>query len=336
MDSNILAGAESHTWTVAVKTTLTLVSLMIVTKLYLAWTKGIYKGSEQMHGKTVIVTGGNAGIGKEAAKELARRGAHVILACRNMEKGQRAAEEIFADTGRTVAVKRLDLCSFKSVRQFAEEILNTEQRIDVLVNNAGIFPDRIQLTGDGYEECLQANYLGHFLLTLLLTERLKKSAPSRVINLTSSLHHVGTTHRLDEQARGTPPWLTPTLAYSNSKMAMVSFTRRMAHKLQAYGVTVNAVHPGIVNTSIADKESFMTFVLRCLYNTIGKTPWEGAQTVVHAAVDDRFTHDTGKYLVDCREAWMNWRALGGQEARKVFETSVGLVGLNLDEVQKLF
>lgn len=196
--------------------------------------------------------------------------------------------------------------------------------------------DRINLTEDGFEECFQANFLGHFLLTLLLTDMLKKSAPSRVVNLTSSLHHLGHTNRLEERARGTHTWLTPTTAYGDSKMAMVCFTRTLARKLRNHGVTVNAVHPGIVKTTIADRESLMTLFLRFLYNTIGKTPWEGAQTVVHAAVDDRFVESSGKYLVDCKDDWVNWRALDEDQASRAFETSVRLVGMQLERVHRLF
>ncbi|XP_037564261.1 retinol dehydrogenase 12-like [Dermacentor silvarum] len=317
------------------KVVLGIVAALAGTNLYLRWTKGIYNGTNRMDGKTVIVTGGNAGIGKETAKELARRGARVILACRSTAKGQRAADEILVETGCSVVVRQLDLCSLKSVRQFADDIARSEERLDVLVNNAGIFPDRMQLTDDGFEECFQANYLGHFLLTLLLTGMLKKCAPSRVVNLTSGLHHLGHTQRLEERARGTHPWVTPTLAYSDSKMAVVCFTRTLARKLKTHGVTVNAVHPGIVKTTIADRESLMSLFLRFLYNTVGKTPWEGAQTVVYAAVDDRFVESSGKYLVDCTDDWVNWRALDKREARRAFETSVRLVGMELDHVQKL-
>ncbi|XP_065293270.1 retinol dehydrogenase 12-like isoform X2 [Dermacentor albipictus] len=318
------------------KVVLVIVATLAGTKLYLRWTKGIYNGINRMDGKTVIVTGGNAGIGKETAKELARRGARVILACRSPAKGQRAAEDILVETGCSVVVRQLDLCSLKSVRQFADDIVRNERRLDVLINNAGIFPDRIQLTEDGYEECFQANYLGHFLLTLLLTDLLKKSAPSRVVNLTSFLHHLGHTQRLEERARGTHPWVTPTLAYGDSKMATVCFTRTLAHKLKMHGVTVNVVNPGIVNTTIADKDSLMSLFLRFLYRTIGKTPWEGAQTILYAAVDDRFLESTGKYLADCKDDWVNWRALDKREASRAFETSVRLVGMELDQVQKLF
>ncbi|KAL1434709.1 hypothetical protein MTO96_011410 [Rhipicephalus appendiculatus] len=168
---------------------LVLVVAGLCIKVHQLYNKGIYRGTVSMLGKTVIVTGSNSGIGKETAKELARRKARVILACRNVQRAHKAAQDIFADTGETVVVKQLDLCSFKSVRAFAEDIIRTEPRLDVLINNAGNIPDKLLLTEDGYEVGLQSNYLGHFLLTILLTELLKKSAPSRVVNLSSVLHH---------------------------------------------------------------------------------------------------------------------------------------------------
>ncbi|KAM7281902.1 retinol dehydrogenase 11 [Ixodes scapularis] len=122
---------------------------------------------------------GVAGIGKETAKELARRKARVILACRNLEKADKAMQEIFEETQQKVVIKRLDLASLRSVREFADDILKTESRLDVLVNNAGLINDtsKVQLTEDGYEVCFQSNYLGHFLLTILLSG---KESVSRV------------------------------------------------------------------------------------------------------------------------------------------------------------
>ncbi|KAH6938363.1 hypothetical protein HPB50_008869 [Hyalomma asiaticum] len=216
-------------------------------KAYLLFNKGIYRATTTMRGKTVIVTGGNAGIGKETAKELARRNARIILACRNLHRAQKAAADIFAETGETVVVKHLDLCSFKSVRAFADDIIRTEPRLDVLINNAGNIPgkyharspatNKLLFTEDGYEVGLQSNYLGHFLLTILLTELLKKSAPSRVVNMSSVLHHFGTAWRIEEQAKGTYKWWTPLLTYCNTKMAMVLFTRALAARLKPCGET---------------------------------------------------------------------------------------------------
>ncbi|XP_049518592.1 retinol dehydrogenase 12-like [Dermacentor silvarum] len=256
-----------------IRAVLVLVVAGLCLKAYLLYSKRIYRGTTTIRGKTVIVTGSNAGIGKETAKELARRKARVILACRNVHRAQKAAQDIFAETGETVVVKQLDLCSFKSVRAFAEDIIRTEPRLDVLINNAGaclFFADKLILTEDGYEVGLQSNYLGHFLLTILLTELLKKSAPSRVVNLSSVLHHFGTTWRIEEQAKGTYGWRTPLLTYCNTKMAMVLFTRALAPRLKMHGVTVNAVHPGAVNTGIAGEERLIAYLFRILVNLYGK------------------------------------------------------------------
>lgn len=318
-----------------------LVLLLIVglacLKLYLVHSKGVFRSTQMLDGKTAIVTGGNAGIGKETAKELARRRARVILACRNLEKADKAAQEIYEATQQKVIVKRLDLASLKSVREFADDILKTEPRLDVLVNNAGLINDssKVQLTEDGYEVCFQSNYLGHFLLTILLSELLKKSAPSRVINLSSILHHIGSAARLRDIATGKHPWTHPVLVYSNTKMAMLVFTRALAAKLKPHGVTVNAVHPGPVKTSIVEGTSlsvslFFTFI----FNFFGKTPQEGAQTSIYAAVEPALASQTGKYLVDCKKDWISWNALGRNRAQEVFEASLKLVQLDAVQVEK--
>ncbi|XP_077556819.1 retinol dehydrogenase 11-like isoform X3 [Haemaphysalis longicornis] len=276
-------------------------------KLYLTWIKAVYKGTSRMDGKTVIVTGSNSGIGKEAAKELARRGARVILACRNSERAADAARDIFLETGNKVVFKKLDLSSFKSVREFADDVKRTEPRLDVLINNAGIFPDL-----------------------------LKKSAPSRVVNLTSILHHLGTTFRLEDQAKGTHPWMSSLLVYCNSKIAMIAFTRTLAAKLKPHGVTVNAVNPGAVNTTIANKESFLAWIGRRLFDLFGKSPWEGAQTTVYAAVDEDLSSVTGRCFSECTEGWMNWRVLDRRKTQRAFETSLKLVGVEPAWAEELF
>lgn len=305
-------------------------------KAYLLFNKGIYRATTTMRGKTVIVTGGNAGIGKETAKELARRNARVILACRNLHRAQKAAADIFAETGETVVVKHLDLCSFKSVRAFADDIIRTEPRLDVLINNAGNIPDKLLFTEDGYEVGLQSNYLGHFLLTILLTELLKKSAPSRVVNMSSVLHHFGTTWRIEEQAKGTYKWRTPLLTYCNTKMAMVLFTRALAARLKLCGVTANAVHPGAVNTGIAGEERLIAYLFRILAYFYGRTSWEGAQTTLYAAVDDRFGEDSGLYLEECARGFVSSRALDKECVEDTFVRTVALCHLDPAEVEKLF
>lgn len=254
-----------------IRAVLVLVVAGLCLKAYLLYSKRIYRGTTTIRGKTVIVTGSNAGIGKETAKELARRKARVILACRNVHRAQKAAQDIFAETGETVVVKQLDLCSFKSVRAFAEDIIRTEPRLDVLINNAGNIPDKLILTEDGYEVGLQSNYLGHFLLTILLT-----------------------------------------------------------------GVTVNAVHPGAVNTGIAGEERLIAYLFRILVNLYGKTAWEGAQTSLYAAVDDRFATDTGLYLEECARGIVSYRAINKKCVESTFARTISLCHLDPIEVEKLF
>ena len=150
---------------------------------------GVCKNTVSMKGKTVIVTGANTGLGKEAALELARRQARVILACRSLEKGKQAAEEIRSKVeDAKVVVKSLDLSSLESVRSFAGEILKEEERLDVLINNAGLFMNHpTPKTEDDFEIHFGVNHLGHFLLTNLLLDLLEKSKPSRIVVVASGL-----------------------------------------------------------------------------------------------------------------------------------------------------
>ncbi|XP_029845247.2 retinol dehydrogenase 13-like isoform X2 [Ixodes scapularis] len=147
----------------------TLCLICVVCKVYSRLTLGRCFSNADMSGRTVLITGANAGIGKETAKELARRNARVILACRDTSRAAAAAREIYRETGREVVLRRLDLCSFKSIREFADDIIAGEERLDVLINNAGIvpFPERVE-TVDGFEQTFQTNHLGPFLLTNLL------------------------------------------------------------------------------------------------------------------------------------------------------------------------
>ena len=183
-------------------------------------------------GKTAIVTGANTGIGKETALDFAQRGARVILACRDEEKAKDAARNIIAKTGSDkVVVRILDLASFESVRAFAKLINETEERLDILVNNAGLGgPYRV--TKDGYESVFQVNYLSHFLLTLLLMKKLKKSAPSRIVNVSSIGHDTkGAALQLDD-FKLSKDKCDPISRYAQSKLAQVVFTKEISTRLE--------------------------------------------------------------------------------------------------------
>lgn len=186
-------------------------------------------------GKTVIITGGNTGIGKETARDLAWRKARVILACRDVKRGMEAAFEIMESTGnKDVEVKKLDLSSFQSVRDFAAEVNSEEKKIDILINNAGYFGP-YQKTKDGLENTLQVNYLSHFLLTNLLLAKLKSSTPSRIINLSSRQHWDGAINFDNLQGE---KGYSMVAAYNQSKLAMLLYTKQLSRQLQGKVVLI--------------------------------------------------------------------------------------------------
>nr|KAF6411540.1 retinol dehydrogenase 13 [Rousettus aegyptiacus] len=186
-----------------------------------------------IQGKTVIVTGANTGIGKQTALELARRGGNIILACRDMEKCEAAAKDIRRETlNHCVNARRLDLASLKSIREFAAKIIEEEERVHVLVNNAAVMRCPHWTTEDGFEIQLGVNHLGHFLLTNLLLDKLKASAPSRIINLSSLAHIAG--HIDFDDLNWEKRKYDTKAAYCQSKLAVVLFTKELSRRLQVF------------------------------------------------------------------------------------------------------
>lgn len=284
-----------------------------------------------MEGKTVIVTGATSGVGRETAKELARRRARVIIGCRNLNKAKDVAQEIFDETKQLVIVKHLDLHSLKSVRKFCDDIIRTEPRLDVLINNAGSIghSKKVKLTEDGYEEIFQANHLAPFLLTVLLADLLKKSSPSRVVNVTSNYHRLGEASRLQDKAWGHNPISNPTATYGNAKLAFCLSTIALAERLKDSGATANFLHPGSVDTQIVEGGSRIRkfgFYLSLLVN--GKTPLQGAQTSIRLAVDPDLAGTTGEYFENCVPAAPQFRSPCLSDSRlieEVFRSSLKLV-----------
>lgn len=284
-----------------------------------------------MEGKTVIVTGATSGVGRETAKELARRKARVIIGCRNLNKAKDLAQEIFDETKQLVVVKHLDLHSLKSVRDFCDDIIRTERRLDVLINNAGSVgrSKEVKLTEDGYEEIFQVNHLAPFLLMVLLVDLMKKSSPSRVVNVTSNYHRLGGVSRMEDRARGVNPVSNPTAVYGNAKLALCLSTLALAERLRDAGVTANFLHPGSVDTPIVDGGSRLRkffFYVSLLIN--GKTPLQGAQTSIRLAVDPDLEGTTGEYFDNCVPAAPQHRSPCLSDTRlaeEVFRSSLKLV-----------
>lgn len=287
-----------------------------------------------IHGKTVVITGANTGIGKETARELAQRGGRIIMGCRDLEKCEAAAKEIRGKTlNPHVYACKLDLASLKSVRQFAERINKEESRVDILINNAGVMRCPNWKTEEGFDLQFGVNHLGHFLLTELLLDKLKGCAPSRVINLTSLAHIVG---KMDfEDLNWEKRKFDTKQAYCQSKLAVVLCTRELAKRLQGSGVTVNAVHPGVVATELGrhtglHQSAFSSSVLSPVFSLLVKSPELGAQPSVFLAVSEELEGVSGRYYDVMTEKEPAPQALDEEAARRLWEVSVHLVGLTED------
>ncbi|MBN3305981.1 RDH13 dehydrogenase, partial [Amia calva] len=294
-------------------------------------TGGTCPSKAKIKGKTVVITGANTGIGKETARELARRGGRIIMGCRDMMKCEEAAKEIRGDTlNRNVYARQIDLASLKSIREFAEKIIQEEERVDILINNAGVMRCPQWKTEDGYEMQFGVNHLGHFLLTNLLLEKLKKFAPSRIINLSSLAHVVGDID-FDDLHWEKKKYDTKR-AYCQSKLANVLFTKELATRLQGTGVTANALHPGVVATDLGrhsgmHQSQFSSTVLGPLFYLLVKTPTQGAQPSVFLAVAEELAGVTGKYFDVLKEKEPAPQAQDAEAAHQLWQVSARLVGL---------
>ena len=246
-----------------------------------------------LSGKTCIVTGANTGIGKEIARDLARMGASVVLACRSEERGGRALQELVRDTKNDdLALLPVDLSSQASIRAFAREFEAQYQRLDVLVNNAGIWPSERELSADGIEMTWATNVLGYFLLTNELLDLMKASAPSRVINIASGL--AGRLDFSDPQFETRP--FRGWKAYAQSKQANRMLTWALAERLEGTGVTANAVHPGGVGTELGRYHRGLVGLLMKIHaRFLAKSPAAGADTATWLAANPDLENVTGQY-----------------------------------------
>lgn len=307
--------------------------LAVYVLLYYSLFKGTrFKSNVTLKGKTAIVTGSNTGIGKPTALDLAKRGARVILACRNQQKAEAAVYDIRKESGNSeVLYMHLDLASLKSVRNFAETFLKREPRLDLLINNAGVIASG--RTDDGFGMAFGVNHLGHFLLTLLLLDRLKQVEHSRVVNVSALLHRLGS---IDFNLLNTNKDLVTDQsswhafrAYCHSKLCNVLFTRELANRLEGTSVTCYCLHPGVIATEIGRN---MSWVQKLLYPIMSKLffldPEGGAQTTLYCALQEGLEPLSGRYFSSC--ALQNVSADGRDDAlaRKLWEVSERLCGLS--------
>lgn len=294
------------------------------------------ESSNRLDGKVAIITGANCGIGKYTALDFVRRGARVIIACRDQKKAEQAADDIRRDTTDVegaghIVVASLDLSSLASVRQCAQHLLRTERSINILVNNAGVCYYPKAYTKNGFEMHIGVNHLGHFLFTCLLLPRIIRSAPARIVTVSSYKNCLA-----DGVCLNDLHWERRSYsafdAYSESKLANVLFSVELARRLKGLGVTTYAVHPGLVATEAARyaNESFFSGAQWLFDNVLAyfiKTPEQGAQTTINCAVSDEVGKETGLYYRDCKKGHPNPLAFNEKLAADLWDRSARLVGM---------
>ncbi len=277
-----------------------------------------------MNGKVCIVTGANSGIGKETARALLSQGATVVMMCRNLQKAEAAKGEIDPD-GRASIIP-LDLESYDSVRSAAATFLEAHDRLDVLVNNAGLYVPGHRLTADGHEATMQINHLGPFLLTHLLREVLARSAPARVVTVASVGHMLGRIDLADFHTQRRR--YLASRVYGDSKLANILFTVELARRLDGTGVTANCLHPGAVGSNFAQAESNWLGGLMKLGRHFILSPAKGARTSIYLATSPEVAHVSGRYFVRNQQARPSRAARNADMARKLWDLSAHLVGVS--------
>jgi retinol dehydrogenase 14 len=279
-----------------------------------------------MMGKTCLITGGNSGIGKATALGLAKLGANVVIVSRSKEKGEAALAEIIVNSGnRNIELMLADMSSQDSIHRLASDFKVGHEKLHLLVNNAGVYLTRRITTVDGLESTFATNHLGPFLLTNLLLDLLKTSAPSRVINVTSDAHNGAQVNFEDLQGEKR---FSGWRAYGQSKLAMILFTHELAKKLDGTGVTVNSAHPGVVRTNFANNNGLVTFGFRLL-RPFFISPGTAAKRILYVATSPDLEGVTGKYFTKMHEARSSQESYDNDSAERLWQISEQLTKLSI-------
>ena len=280
-----------------------------------------------MTGKVCLITGGNSGIGKATALGLAKLNASVGIVSRDKDKGEATLIEIRSKSGnRNVDAMTADLSSQDSVRELAHDFKGRYKKLHVLINNAGIFLPKRVPTVDGLEATFATNHLGHFLLTNLLLDLLKASAPSRIINLSSSAHH-GT--EMDfEDLQGEKKY-RGYHAYSQSKLANVLFTYQLTKQLEGTGVTVNSLHPGVVRTGFGKDQGGLMSILVTVGRPFMMSPDKAARAAIYLATSPELEGVTGKYFSRGKEERSSRQSYDETSAERLWKLSAELTKLDV-------
>ena len=279
-------------------------------------------------GKVCMVTGATSGIGKVTARELAQRGAVVVVVGRNEARSEAAVSQIRQQTANpSVDYLLADLSSQQEIRRLAGEFESRYSRLDVLVNNAGAIMLSRRESADGIEMTFALNHLAYFLLTNLLLDRLKSSAPARIINVSSNSHERA---KLDfddlQNRRRYRGWR----AYAWSKLENILFSYELARRLEGTGVTVNALHPGLVGTNFLANNGVLGRFLKMLVAIKGMSPEQGARTSIYLATSPEVETLTGRYFFQELEVPSSVASYDEDDARRLWQLSAELTGLVAD------
>jgi NAD(P)-dependent dehydrogenase (short-subunit alcohol dehydrogenase family) len=283
-----------------------------------------------MQGKTVVVTGANSGIGFETAAALASMGARVLVTARNADKGRAAVAAIMQRLHGEAQVQLVvfDLADLASVRRGAVEILEQAPRLDVLINNAGLVLSERAETVDGYETTFATNHLGPFLLTNLLLDRIRGSAPARVVNVASTAHNAARKGMPFEDLQSTARYRGMRV-YGQSKLANMLFTLELARRCEGSGVTANSLHPGTVRSGYGaggDARGFLAFGIK-IASPFFLSSAKGARTSVYLASSPEVEGVTGEYFAKCKPKKPRRWAQDAEAARRLWQVSEEMVGL---------
>ncbi|MCC6807078.1 MAG: SDR family oxidoreductase [Deltaproteobacteria bacterium] len=271
-----------------------------------------------MKGKVCLITGANRGIGFETARAVAQKGATVVMLCRSKGKGEQARRAIIDATGNSnVELIVCDLSLQEDVRRAAAELKSRHDKLHVLVNNAGIFLQKREVTKEGIERVLATNYLSHFLLTHLLLDTMKASVPARIVNVATKT--MGLKIDLDDLM------LEKSYSFMSSmgrtKLGLILFTMELSKRLEGTGVTVNAMHPGVVQTELLnDVPKFFTFVFKLMARSLEK----GASTAVYLATSPAVEGVSGKLYADCKPVTIGGQAKQPGLAERLWKMSSDL------------
>jgi len=290
-----------------------------------------------MTGKVVVITGATSGIGKVAAEKLAGMGARMVIVARDRSRGAATLDGLRSINGSAKhTIHYADLSRLAEMRRVAAEIAAAEPRIDVLINNAGALFGSRHLTPDGLELTFATNHLAYFVVSLGLLDRLRASAPSRVINTSSDAHEKATLDFDDLQSeKAYHGSLGNTLRYGGpgfkvyalSKLCNILFTRELARRLEGIGVTVNCFHPGFVDTRFGDESGgLISWGLRAAKH-LAISPEKGAETLVYLASSPEVADATGRYFFQCRPTSPTSQAQDDRAARRLWQESERLSSL---------